>query len=81
MAKKKFKIDKHVLIPKHSKVSEAEKKKVLEKYNISLSELPKIPKTDAAIASLDAKAGDVIKILRSSPTANESVFYRVVVNV
>ena len=81
MAKKKFKLDKHVLIPKHAKVSETEKKKVLEKYNISLAELPKIPRTDAAIASLDVKAGDMIKIVRSSATSNESIFYRVVVNV
>ena len=79
--KKKFKIDKHYLIPKHQKISDKEKQKLLELYNISLKELPKIPKNDAAISSLDAKPGDVIKITRKSPTANESIFYRAVVNV
>jgi DNA-directed RNA polymerase subunit H len=79
--KKKLKVDKHILIPKHMKVSEKEKEKLLEQYNISLKELPRIPKTDAAIASLNVKPGDVIKIVRQSPTANEAVFYRVVVNV
>ena len=79
--KKKFKIDKHTLIPKHVKLSEKEKQKILEQYNISLKELPRIPKTDAAIVPLNAKPGDVIKIIRESPTAKESFFYRVVVNV
>ena len=79
--KKKLKIGKHILIPRHIKLNEEEKKKLLEQYNISLAELPKIPKTDAAIASLNTKPGDVIKIIRKSQTANESIFYRVVVNV
>lgn len=76
----KFKIEEYILVPKHSKISEKEKKEVLEKYNISLKELPKIMKKDPAIKELDAKAGDIIKITRKSPTAGESVFYRCVVN-
>lgn len=79
--KKKFKLDKHALIPKHVKISDAEKKKILEKYDITEAELPKILKTDAAIQAIDCKPGDVIKITRNSPTAKEAVFYRVVVNV
>ena len=79
--KKKLKINKHFLIPKHEKLNEKEKKKLLEQYNISLKELPKIPKSDAGIASLNAKPGDIIKIIRKSPTTSESLFYRVVVNV
>jgi DNA-directed RNA polymerase subunit H len=76
----KFKIDEHILVPKHSKVSEKEKKDILEKYSITLRELPKIMKKDPAIKELDAKPGDVIKITRKSPTAGESVFYRCVTN-
>lgn len=79
--KKKLKIDKHILIPKHSKLNEKEKQKLLEQYNISLKELPRIPKTDAAIVSLGTKPGDIIKIIRKSQTAEDAVFYRVVVNV
>ena len=79
--KKKFKVDKHNLIPKHSKLSEAQKEKLLEKYNISLKELPRILKTDSAIASLNSKTGNVIKITRKSQTASEAEFYRVVVDV
>lgn len=79
--KKKFKLDNHTLIPKHTKISEKEKEKLLKSYNISLRELPKIFKTDASIQKLNAKSGDIIKIIRYSPTSKESVYYRVVVDV
>jgi DNA-directed RNA polymerase subunit H len=80
-SKSKFKVDKHALTPKHLKVSDREKKHVLERYRAILRDLPKIYKTDPAIINLDAKPGDVIKILRQSQTAGEAVFYRVVVDV
>tara|TARA_Y100000310_G_scaffold93787_2_gene91324 strand:- start:7308 stop:7550 length:243 start_codon:yes stop_codon:yes gene_type:complete len=79
--KKKFKTDKHFLIPKHSKLSDAQKEKLLEKYKISAKELPRIFKTDAALVSLNVKPGDLIKITRNSETAGEAIFYRVVVDV
>jgi len=81
MKKPKFKVDKHILTPKHTKLGEKEKAQLLEKYNVTSKELPKIQKTDAAIKDLDAKPGDVIKILRKSPTAGEAIFYRVVTDV
>ena len=78
--RKKISIKKHILIPRHEKLSEKEKKELFEKYNISLRELPKIKKDDSAISSLNVKVGDVIKIVRASPTAGETVFYRGVVS-
>ncbi len=78
--KKSIDIKKHVLVPKHIKLSETEKTKLLEKYDISTKQLPKILKIDPAIKELNAKQGDVIKIIRQSPTAGETVFYREVVN-
>lgn len=79
--KEKLKIYKHILIPEHKKLSEAEKKKLLEKYNINFRELPNILTTDPAIESINVKEGDVIKIVRKSPTAGKVVFYRGVVDV
>lgn len=79
--KRSFDISKHTLVPDHSKLTEAEKKKLFEHYNISLTELPKIAKDDPAIEHLNVKEGDVIKIIRKSPTAGETVFYRGIVNV
>ena len=81
MKKPKFKVDKHILTPKHIKISEREKTQLLEKYHVTSKELPKVQKTDSAIKELEAKPGDVIKIMRKSPTAGESFFYRVVSDV
>ena len=76
MAAKKFDIAKHTLVPKHSKLSEKDKNALLERYQITVKELPRIGSKDAAIVDLDVKQGDVIKIVRKSATAGESVFYR-----
>lgn len=72
----KFDISKHVLVPKHSKVSDKERKEVLEQYAITLRELPKINSTDPALDGLDVQEGDIIKIVRNSQSAGESIFYR-----
>ena len=80
MGKKKFYIDKHVLIPQHLKLSEKDKKQLYDNYKISTKEVPKISKADPAIKSLDVKSGDIIKIIRTSPTAGETVYYRVVIS-
>ncbi len=76
----KFKVENHILVPKHLKLSDKEKKDLLEKYNITPKELPRVIKKDPAIKSLNVGPGDVIKIIRKSPTAGEAVFYRYVVN-
>lgn len=81
MKKQKFKVDKHTLTPKHLKLGEKDKTQLLEKYQVTSKELPKILKTDAAMRELEAKPGDIIKIIRKSPTAGESIFYRVVLDV
>jgi DNA-directed RNA polymerase subunit H len=72
----KFEVGKHVLVPKHSKLSEKDAKELFEKYSIDLQNLPRIYKNDPAIVHLDVNEGDVVKIVRKSPTAGESVFYR-----
>ncbi len=81
MKKPKFKIDKHILTPKHSKLSDKDKVQLLERYKITDKELPKISSNDAAVKELDPKVGDVIKIIRKSPTAGQSIFYRVISDV
>ena len=81
MKKPKFKVDKHILTPKHTKLGEREKAQLLDKYHVTSKELPKVLKTDSAIKELDVKPGDVIKIIRKSSTAGEAVFYRVIVDV
>ncbi len=77
---KKFDVTKHELVPKHVIISEKEKKELTEKYKLSIPNFPRIIIKDPAIAHLKAKEGDVIKIIRPSRTAGESIFYRRVTN-
>ncbi len=77
----KLDVSNHILVPKHDKCSETEKKALLKKYNITIADLPKISVNDAAIVDMDLEPGDVVKITRESPTAGETVFYRVVIEI
>ena len=77
---KEIKIQKHELVPVHVKLNDEEKRKVLQKLNVSLSQMPSIFPSDPGIEHLDVKQDDLIKIIRKSPTAVESVYYRVVVH-
>lgn len=72
---------KHELIPLHEKISGEEKEKLLKEMNVGFKDLPKMYKTDSAIADIpEVKQGDVIKITRKSSTAKTTVFYRGVVD-
>lgn len=55
----------HILEPKHTKLKSEEIKKLLEKYNVSLIQLPKIKTTDPVLPE-NCKIGDVVKIERKS---------------
>jgi DNA-directed RNA polymerase subunit H (RpoH/RPB5) len=74
-----FNVTTHQLVCKHSKVSEAEKESLLQKYDINQQDLPKILEQDPAIKHLGVKAGDIIKVERESKTAGKSAYYREVV--
>ncbi len=69
----------HELVPKHEILSEEEAKKLLEELNITKKQLPRIYASDPVAKILGAKPGDIIRITRKSPTAGESIYYRVVV--
>ena len=71
-----FDIHKHELLPTHTKLSDSEKSKLFAEYNVEGKGLPKISKDDPAIAKLEVKVGDVIKIERISKTAGVSDYYR-----
>lgn len=70
-------ISMHILQPKHTKLKPKEVKELLEKYNISLSQLPRILSTDPAVPE-GCGSGDVLKIERKS-NGKIDVYYRVVV--
>lgn len=72
-------IEKHELVPKHILLSQKEKEELLKNYGITLKDLPRILSSDPMVKAINAKVGDVIKIIRKSPTAEVSEYYRVVV--
>jgi DNA-directed RNA polymerase subunit H (RpoH/RPB5) len=76
---KKIDIEKHELVPKHIILNEHEKEELLKRYGISLRQLPRILVSDPVIKLLNGKPGDVVKIIRKSHTAKETVYYRVVI--
>ncbi|MFB6200218.1 MAG: DNA-directed RNA polymerase subunit H [Candidatus Nanohaloarchaea archaeon] len=69
----------HRAVPEHRKLEEDEVEGVLEQFDAEKDDLPKIERTDAALKQMDAEVGDVIEIVRESPTAGETTYYRVVV--
>ena len=81
MAKKKLDVKNHVLVPNQKNLSEKDKKELLEKFGITINDLPKILITDAGISHLDASEDDVIQVSRASPVSGHTVFYRRVVDV
>ena len=67
----------HVFQSKHTKLKEKEAQELLEKFNISKSQIPKILFNDPALPE-GCEIGNVIKIERKEDdTIN--VYYRVVV--
>lgn len=67
----------HILQPKHTLLKPQEVEKILVKFNISLTQLPKIHLEDAGLPQ-GASVGDVVKIERKDETGNHE-YYRVVV--
>lgn len=66
----------HILQPKHIILKEEDVDKLLEKFNISLTQLPKIKLDDPALPE-NSVVGDVIKIERKDED-KIVLYYRVV---
>jgi len=75
----KYNPTKHKLVPKHIKCSDQEIEEVIKIYNITNKlQLPIILKEEPIVKYYNFKSGDIIKVLRNSVTAGESVYYRYV---
>ena len=74
-----FDVSQHVYVPKHEIMSKKEADEILLRYNAKHEQLPFIFLSDPALNELGAKPGDTIKIKRKSPTADETNYYRYVV--
>lgn len=74
-----FNVTKHVLTPKHEKISDQEKTDLLKKLYIRELNLPHIKKTDPVSKYMGLKHGDVVKIHRYSQISEHSMYYRICV--
>jgi len=76
---KEFSLIGHNMVPQHILIPDNEVNKVLKEYDVDKEQLPKIKISDPVIVEIGAEIGDVIKVIRNSPTAGEAVVYRLVI--
>ena len=74
-----FDIFEHELVPKHELLGPEEKAKVISEYRVQPYQLPRIRASDPAAKAIGARPGDIVRIIRKSPTAGRYVSYRYVV--
>ena len=74
-----FEVSQHFLVPKHVRLPKTQTDALLLKLGITIDQMPVILTTDPAVKEIRAKENDLIKIIRDSPTAGKTVYYRRVV--
>lgn len=68
---------KHVLVPKHEKLTETETKQLMQDYQLrSKTQLPVISKTDIMARWLGLKHNDVVRITRTNENSGIYYYYR-----
>lgn len=68
----------HDLVPDFKILTKKQKEKVMEKYNMSDYDFPRILADDPVVKALGAKIGELLEITRESKTAGTTVYYRIV---
>jgi DNA-directed RNA polymerase subunit H len=72
-------VSQHELVPEHTLLDPEAVEEVLQEYNVSKTNLPKIKQSDPALPD-GAELGDVVRIERDSRTTDRAIVYRLVVS-
>jgi DNA-directed RNA polymerase subunit H len=67
------------MVRQHVKLKPPDIKYFLDRYQIEKHQIPKILESDAAVKAIQAKPGDVIKIVRNPDMGENGSYYRVVI--
>ena len=68
---------KHVLVPRHEKLTETEAKEMMEQYLIKhKAQLPIISRNDPIARRLGLRTGDIVRITRYNDTSGMYYYYR-----
>ena len=73
--KKQIDVLLHDLVPQHILLTKEETQDLMDKYQITVIDLPQIFEKDPIAIAIGAKEGDVIKIIRDSKTTVKSIDY------
>jgi len=71
-------VTEHDLVPEHLVLTPAEKAELLARYKLKDHQLPRMQIGDTIARYYGLKKGEVIKIIRASPTSGRYVTYRIV---
>jgi DNA-directed RNA polymerase subunit H len=74
-----FDLFEHQLVSKHEILTEKEREQLLAEYRVQPYQLPQIKSSDPSVKAIDAKPGDVLRVIRKSPTAGIHIAYRYVI--
>jgi len=66
-------------VPKHTLLNDKETVKILDRYNITITNMPKIKREDPMAKYIGARPGQVVKIETFNPTNGTEPAYRVVI--
>lgn len=72
-------LSEHHLVPQHELLKKDEAKNLLAQFGLDIDKLPRISLEDPMCTELKAGIGDVIRIVRRSPVAGDTIYYRRVV--
>ena len=72
-----FDIKSHIDQPKFELLSPSEMEQVKQEYNINDYTTNKYPPTDPIVRYFALRKGDIIRIIRPSPTSGEAINYRI----